>query len=131
MTCRQEVASRVCETFQKWRLYLKIRICSSQYFPLQVSLSENAGKYFFRCQSYFPCQYPFSYGALQDQHADPETISELLGPVVQNIVSLTSLLMVKMLTVLLFVCVVVLWPSQPTGYLVSLPNHTYWTGLVL
>ena len=39
--------------------------------------------------------YPFSYGAPQDQHADPETISELLGPVVQNIVGLTSLLMVK------------------------------------
>ena len=36
--------------------------------------------------------------------------------------------MVKMLTVLVFVCVEVLRPSQPSGVMlsaVSLPNHTF------
>ena len=34
----------------------------------------------------------------------------------------------------LFVCVEVLWPSQPNGIMlnaVSLPNHFYWADLVL
>ena len=52
-----------------------------------------------------------------------------MGPVVQSIASLT--LVVKMLTVLVFVCFVcveVLRPSQPNGVMssvVSLPNHTF------
>ena len=53
------------------------------------------------------------------------------GPVVQSVVSLTSLLRVISLTVLadsIFVCVEVLRPSQPNGVMlsaVSLPNHTF------
>ena len=34
----------------------------------------------------------------------------------------------------LFVCVEVLWPSQPNGIMsnaVSLPNHFYWADLIL
>ena len=60
----------------------------------------------------------------------PHVESKVQGPVVQSVVSLTSSLVVKMLTVLvsLFVCVDILRPSQPNGVMsstVSLPNHTF------